>query len=91
MEKLPDNFYSLFNEDTINHIITCAICKGILKTPMVSRCSHSFCKNCIEANLKMDYKCPICNLVLFKENLFYNRALEEILKYLNKTEVKSES
>lgn len=45
--------------------LKCSICLGIFKDPVVLRCSHSFCENCVELHwhLKVVKECPLCRRV----------------------------
>ncbi|VVC28103.1 Hypothetical protein CINCED_3A015109 [Cinara cedri] len=49
----------------------CSICLNCLKDPMLTRCGHRFCSECIHAWLKrQSQSCPIDSLPLSTENLF---------------------
>lgn len=52
-------------------LLTCCICKDILKEPKTLRCFHSFCKKCLAENIKSQrekaeksrgcqFNCPLC-------------------------------
>ncbi|XP_037610158.1 nuclear factor 7, ovary-like [Sebastes umbrosus] len=42
--------------------LTCPVCQGIFKDPVVLSCSHSFCKDCVQRwwREKLIHECPIC-------------------------------
>ncbi|XP_047659195.1 E3 ubiquitin-protein ligase TRIM35-like [Tachysurus fulvidraco] len=59
--------------------LKCSICLGIFKDPVVLRCSHSFCKDCVELHwhLKVVKECPICRYVTNRSPL-KNLALKSV-------------
>jgi len=48
----------------------CSICLNCLKDPMLTRCGHRFCSECIHAWLRQNQSCPIDSLSLSLEGLF---------------------
>ena len=42
--------------------LLCTICEQLLKTPVYLKCSHRFCKECIEKYIRNNAKksCPNC-------------------------------
>ncbi|XP_037610027.1 nuclear factor 7, ovary-like [Sebastes umbrosus] len=42
--------------------LTCPVCQGIFKDPVVLSCSHSFCKDCVQRwwREKLINECPLC-------------------------------
>ena len=89
MTELTENdFFVLLEKEQIRPLTTCEICSNLLKSPMTSQCGHSFCKKCIEPKMKKIYQCPNCNTVITKAKIFPNNVLEQMIEYLNKTEVK---
>lgn len=42
----------------------CPICLDILKDPVITRCAHVFCVNCIEQVIETQHKCPMCRAEL---------------------------
>ncbi len=42
--------------------LTCTICRELLKSPVYLKCSHRFCKDCIERYIRTGPKrsCPNC-------------------------------
>ncbi|KAL3066427.1 hypothetical protein OYC64_016392 [Pagothenia borchgrevinki] len=39
----------------------CAICMDVFRDPVSTPCGHNFCKTCITAHWKINYRCPLCN------------------------------
>ena len=46
---------------SINEWLQCGICLDVYNEPTVLKCSHIFCKSCIEKWAERRKKCPICN------------------------------
>lgn len=46
--------------------LTCAFCRQLLNNPIHLRCSHRFCKECIETYIRINEKktCPLCKCEL---------------------------
>lgn len=42
--------------------MSCVFCKQIFNNPTYLKCSHRFCKDCIEKHIRLNDKksCPIC-------------------------------
>ncbi|XP_013767060.1 tripartite motif containing 35-28 [Pundamilia nyererei] len=68
--------------------LTCPVCQGIFRDPMLLPCTHSFCRQCLEENFKYSKKCPVCREEYEKDKAIANRALnstcESFLKQTNK-------
>merc|ERR1712062_572634 len=49
---------------TLYEALNCRICRSHIKTPMLTKCGHSFCSLCIRTHLASDNNnnknCPIC-------------------------------
>ena len=75
----PDNVIE--GKKNINNLI-CPICYNILKNPISCNStekSHSFCEKCINKNLEINDKCPICK----REFEFcINKKVEKLLQKL---------
>ena len=48
-----DKFVEPLNED-----LQCGICKFLMRDPMITRCGHHFCRECIEEHLRR--YCDLC-------------------------------
>lgn len=46
--------------------LTCIICRQLFQSPVLLRCSHRFCRACIEHRIRSTNKkyCPTCNAPL---------------------------
>jgi len=47
------------NED-LEEELTCIICCGILREPVVTHCGHTFCRDCVNRWIKTERSCPVC-------------------------------
>ena len=56
---------------------TCGICMGLLNDPIMpkckSYCQSTYCRGCLEENMRRSYACPICREVF--DGTSINRAL----------------
>ena len=77
---INDNKYKNKDENDIN--IICPICLNILNNPKCCSSktnSHSFCKECIDINLKKNNKCPMCQQKFeYKTNSLINNVLYKL-------------
>ena len=47
--------------DEYKKLVTCSICQTNPKSVLITRCSHTFCKDCIERQVaSRSRKCPTC-------------------------------
>ena len=57
--------------------VYCPLCQELFKSPVLSSlCSHTFCKSCVEQNVK---SCPICSSPLTLDNTFDNLAIQNVI------------
>eukprot|EP00958_Prasinococcus_capsulatus_P001985 scaffold179_cov368-Prasinococcus_capsulatus_cf.AAC.25 len=42
----------------------CAICQGETQTPIMLKCSHIFCEECVSRWLEKEPTCPLCRAVI---------------------------
>ncbi|KIX09936.1 uncharacterized protein Z518_01017 [Rhinocladiella mackenziei CBS 650.93] len=42
----------------------CCVCLDSLKTPVITACAHTFCRDCIEKVIETQHKCPMCRAEL---------------------------
>ncbi|XP_061099214.1 E3 ubiquitin-protein ligase TRIM35-like [Conger conger] len=66
---------SLLEED-----LSCPVCSDIFRDPVVLRCSHSFCKACLQQywDQKGSLECPVCRRRDSTDNPPYNLSLRNI-------------
>ncbi|TFK54161.1 hypothetical protein OE88DRAFT_1732858 [Heliocybe sulcata] len=49
--------------DSLMSILKCSTCKQSMRNTVITKCMHSFCKQCVEARISTrQRKCPACNL-----------------------------
>ncbi|KAG5670164.1 hypothetical protein PVAND_000445 [Polypedilum vanderplanki] len=63
----------------------CPICLNLLKDPVLTKCGHRYCKNCLEEwRMKKNTKCPLDDMTLSVEDIFPDnftkREIEQIRK-----------
>ena len=83
----PEN---INNKENIEDLI-CSICFNVLKNPIScsdKKNSHSFCKECIDAFLKENNKCPLCKIIF--EYKINNNLQKELNKLSFKCQFKNE-
>ena len=57
------------NEKALGDILTCTICKGVPTLPVVTTCSHIYCRTCILAWLETASACPVCRTYLNEHDI----------------------
>ncbi|KAG9333529.1 hypothetical protein JZ751_011457, partial [Albula glossodonta] len=74
--------------------LCCSVCCDIFKEPVVLKCSHSFCRTCLQRywEEKSSRECPICRRKSSMEeppvNLFLKNTVETYLQQKSETEAK---
>ena len=86
-EKEIDPELLIDNSSEIDEFV-CPLCKGILNEPIIDKCSHVFCKACIEKYYNIYKQCPISkNKINIKEitsiNIITNRINKNKIKCKN--------
>ncbi|XP_062394557.1 E3 ubiquitin-protein ligase TRIM39-like [Sardina pilchardus] len=66
--------------------ISCSICYGIYKNPVLLSCSHSFCKGCVQElwNKTATHECPLCRRKSSKDSPPLNLALKQVCELILK-------
>lgn len=57
--------------------LTCVVCQGIFKDPVLLPCTHSFCRECLQRSMQYKRACPLCREVFEKGQDISNRALRD--------------
>ncbi|XP_061102648.1 E3 ubiquitin-protein ligase TRIM35-like [Conger conger] len=60
--------------------LCCAVCCDIFKEPVVLKCSHSFCRVCLQQCLREKRECPICKRKASMNDPLLNLALRSIVE-----------
>ncbi|XP_027710291.1 probable E3 ubiquitin-protein ligase TRIML1 [Vombatus ursinus] len=61
--------------------ITCFMCFGYFTDPVIVKCGHTFCKECLLSCWKEDHKpiiCPNCKAIIKFGDFLYNRRLQDL-------------
>ncbi len=86
LEKLGTlkSLYFKIAPDALTQMLTCPICLGTLSRPQLTSCGHSFCADCIAAQIEVAPRCPVCRATL-RGPVYVcpNVALERLVEYLN--------
>lgn len=62
----------LFQQD-----LTCPVCQGIFRDPVLLPCTHTFCRQCVDRCFEVNNNCPVCREPCRKEQAISNRALSD--------------
>ncbi|XP_047214378.1 tripartite motif containing 35-28 [Girardinichthys multiradiatus] len=57
--------------------LTCPICQGVFKDPVLLPCSHSFCRECQKRSWQFNKTCPVCRVPFEEGQAISNRALSD--------------
>ncbi|XP_074538926.1 tripartite motif containing 35-28 [Halichoeres trimaculatus] len=64
--------------------LTCPVCQGVYRNPMLLPCTHSFCQECLQRSMEVTNRCPICRSEFQPGQEIMNRALGEACeKFMN--------
>lgn len=55
--------------------LTCPVCQGIFRDPVLLPCTHSFCRECLQRSFQFNKTCPVCREAFQEEQAISNRAL----------------
>ncbi|XP_036931285.1 tripartite motif containing 35-28 [Acanthopagrus latus] len=65
--------------------LTCPVCQGIFRDPVLLPCTHSFCRECLESSMKFNKRCPLCRKDFEEGLVIANRALSDACETYLKT------
>ena len=72
---------------SIDQVLTktceCSVCVQTFTDPHMTKCGHSFCKECITEVINRQHLCPECRAPAQLEELIKNFQLEALLKGLD--------
>ena len=61
--------------------ILCSICKGyLINATTITKCLHTFCKNCIVRHFCYSNRCPKYNIVVHQTQRLYHIRLDQVLQ-----------
>ncbi|KAK5598767.1 hypothetical protein CRENBAI_004682 [Crenichthys baileyi] len=69
--EMPDDSLPLRQD------LTCPICQGIFRDPVLLPCSHSFCRECQKTSWQFIKTCPVCRVPVEEGQAISNRALSD--------------
>ncbi|XP_073342119.1 tripartite motif containing 35-28 [Pagrus major] len=65
--------------------LTCPVCQGIFRDPVLLPCTHSFCRECHEKSMQYNKRCALCREVFEEAQVIANRALKDASETYLKT------
>ena len=66
-------------DDIVGQFAECIICFQTFNDPYITKCGHTFCKDCISESVNRLHKCPVCNQELSADDLVRNYNFGELL------------
>ncbi|CAG8436586.1 6221_t:CDS:2 [Ambispora gerdemannii] len=60
-------------------LFRCSVCFEFFQTPMMAKCGHVFCANCINACIIRDPGCPLCRTTCSLDDLRKDIVLQDIV------------
>lgn len=66
-------------ESTISKVCECVICTEVFKEPTMTKCGHTFCKDCISEVVSRMKTCPVCKTDLKPDELMKNYELGTLI------------
>lgn len=62
--------------------LECPVCFEHLTQPMLTKCGHTFCKDCLEECINRRHECPHCKSPLELSEAIRNYQVETLLSKL---------
>ncbi|KAK6978488.1 E3 ubiquitin-protein ligase RFWD2 [Biomphalaria glabrata] len=73
-----------------NSDFICPLCFDVIDEAYMTKCGHSFCRECIEKSLERNNRCPKCSIPIENSGfIFPNFALTELIKKHKQDEQKN--
>ena len=69
-------------QDIVGKFADCVICCDTFRDPYITKCGHTYCKECIFEVVNRQHKCPSCNEPLQQGDLIKNFQFGELLNNL---------
>lgn len=85
MQKRPSKYdeqIKISVDDIVGKYAECIICFNTFNDPYITKCGHTFCKQCISEVVNRQHKCPVCNHELQAGDLIRNHGFGELLDNL---------
>uniref|UniRef100_A0A3B4ZHH5 Zinc-binding protein A33-like n=1 Tax=Stegastes partitus TaxID=144197 RepID=A0A3B4ZHH5_9TELE len=82
---MADNVDEEMETTSLQRDLTCPVCQGIFRDPMLLPCSHSFCRECLEGIAKFSKKCAVCRAAFQDGQAITNRALNSACETFEQT------
>ena len=80
--------YIKVDVDSILEKYDCVICFCRFQKPTVTKCGHTFCKECIDEVINRQHECPMCKTQLAKEDTVANFVLDSLLRNIEREKEK---
>ena len=77
--------------EELQSFFKCSVCCGEYVDPVLTKCGHNFCRECIEECINRNHKCPECNANLMKENLFKNIQIGRVQRQVQELKNKAKN
>ena len=66
--------------DFVEKLLQCPFCMSIVTHPVTTKCSHNFCKSCLQRGFKTEYyTCSVCRADLQDTKLEVNQEMRACL------------
>ena len=66
----------------VEKLATCSVCYETFKDPYITKCGHTYCKECISEVVNRQHRCPLCHQNLQQADLIKNHEFGELLSNL---------
>lgn len=66
-------------QEIVEKLATCSVCFETYKDPYITKCGHTYCKECISEVINRQHRCPQCNQNLEQADLIKNHEFGALL------------